>query len=66
VVPAGNKYSTILALGLLASGGSGFWNSILSYVGNLKALKETQAARAKRADEDGRPIPHPREGVLAP
>jgi hypothetical protein len=44
-----------LALGLLASGGSGFWNSILTYVTKAKDLKAAEAetrqieARAKRA-----------------
>jgi hypothetical protein len=37
-----------LALGLLASGGSGFWNSILTYVNKAKDIKvaaaETKAA----------------------
>jgi hypothetical protein len=43
-----------LALGLLASGGSGFWNSILTYVTKAKDLKAAEAetrqieARAKR------------------
>lgn len=33
-----------LVLGLLASGGSGFWNSIQDYVNNAKNLKAQQAA----------------------
>jgi hypothetical protein len=43
-----------LALGLLASGGSGFWNSILTYVTKAKDLKAAEAetrqidVRAKR------------------
>ena len=43
-----------LALGLLASGGSGFWNSILTYVTKAKDLKAAEVetrqieARAKR------------------
>jgi len=41
-------------LGLLASGGSGFWNSILTYVAKAKDLKAAEAetkqivVRAKR------------------
>jgi hypothetical protein len=44
-----------LALGLLASGGSGFWNSILTYVTKAKDVKAAEAetrqieARAKKA-----------------
>jgi hypothetical protein len=44
-----------LALGLLASGGSGFWNSILAYITKAKDVKAAEAetrqieARAKRA-----------------
>jgi hypothetical protein len=44
----GNPASTIVAFGLLASGGSGFWNSILGYVMSIKALKSADAAVAKR------------------
>jgi hypothetical protein len=35
----------ILGLGLLASGGSGFWNSILDYVTGLKDLTNAQAKK---------------------
>lgn len=34
----------IVALGLLASGGSGFWNSILTYVTKVKDLKSFDAS----------------------
>jgi hypothetical protein len=34
---------TIIGLGLLASGGSGLWNSVLTYLTNLKDLKKAQA-----------------------
>jgi len=37
----------IIGLGLLASGGSGFWNSIATYVLKLKDLKDVQAKVAK-------------------
>src|SRR5438067_123333 len=49
-----------LALGLLASGGSGFWNSILTYVTKAKDVKAAEAesrqveARAKK----GSPAKH--------
>ena len=33
----------IIALGLLASGGSGFWNSVLTYVANVKDIKKLVA-----------------------
>jgi len=32
---------SVIGLGLLASGGSGFWNSILSYLTQIKELKKT-------------------------
>jgi hypothetical protein len=66
LVPSTNQYSTIVALGLLASGGSGFWNAILSYVWNLKTLKSAEVERARRGEEGQRPLPQPREGVLKP
>ncbi len=38
---------TIIAIGLLASGGSGFWNSILTYLLKVKDIKEIKADKAK-------------------
>lgn len=40
---------SILGLGLLASGGSGFWNAILTYVTRLKDIKKAEAEVANRA-----------------
>lgn len=37
----------VLGLGLLASGGSGFWNSILTYVARVKDIKNAQADAMK-------------------
>lgn len=37
----------ILALGLLASGGSGFWNSVQTYVLMLKDLKKVEVNKAR-------------------
>jgi hypothetical protein len=42
-----STYPGILALGLLASGGSGFWNSILTYVGAAKDIKKAQVPVAQ-------------------
>ncbi|MDP1991496.1 MAG: hypothetical protein Q8K00_10785 [Syntrophales bacterium] len=39
---------SILGLGLLASGGSGFWNSVLTYVTKAKDIKKAQANAANR------------------
>lgn len=44
----------ILALGLLASGGSGFWNAILEYLLKVKDIKKFEAALKKRELEDKR------------
>ena len=41
---------SILGLGLLASGGSGFWNSVLTYVTKVKDIKTVEAdAKTKAA-----------------
>ena len=40
---------TVLGLGLLASGGSGFWNSVLGYVTKLKDIKKVEVDVAKKA-----------------
>ena len=41
-------YLPYVALGLLASGGSGFWNSILTYLTKVKDIKVTEAETLKR------------------
>ena len=46
---------TIFALGLLASGGSGFWNGILTYLKNLKDIRKAEVARLKGPDRGGGP-----------
>ncbi|NOT54006.1 MAG: hypothetical protein HOP18_05315 [Deltaproteobacteria bacterium] len=41
-----------VALGLLASGGSGFWNSVLTYVTKVKDVKKLEAdAKHSEAEE---------------
>lgn len=56
---------TVLALGLLASGGSGFWNTILTHVLNLKELKKTEVRERKERVATAA-IPQPSEGQLVP
>jgi hypothetical protein len=62
----GKTVMTVIALGLLASGGSGFWNSILGYVQRLKDIRAAQAEAATRPAPAVRPVPHPAEGKLRP
>jgi hypothetical protein len=59
-----NPTSTVIAFGLLASGGSGFWNSILGYVMSVKALKSADAATAKHGAmlAGATALPQPKEG----
>ncbi|MDD5261205.1 MAG: hypothetical protein PHD76_05080 [Methylacidiphilales bacterium] len=38
-----NPYAGVLALGLLASGGSGLWNSVLTYFSMVKEVKKNEA-----------------------
>lgn len=48
VVSAGWSTPTgVVALGLLASGGSGFWNSVLTYVTKVKDMKKMDAEEKK-------------------
>jgi hypothetical protein len=42
-----SKHEAIFALGLLASGGSGFWNTILTYLAKVKDIKEVEAEHKK-------------------
>ena len=52
VVPGlSEHWAGIVALGLLASGGSGFWNAILAYVLNVKDIKKVEAVKQKRSIE---------------
>ena len=39
LLPHNNQWEATILLGFLASGGSGFWNSILDYVNKLKNPK---------------------------
>jgi hypothetical protein len=38
---------SIIGLGLLASGGSGLWNSLLGYFSNIKKLNDPQSRNAQ-------------------
>ncbi|RJF87982.1 hypothetical protein D3874_13915 [Oleomonas cavernae] len=51
-----NHLVGIIAIGLLASGGSGFWNVILTYLLQLKDLKKLQVSESRPAME-GYPDP---------
>jgi len=42
---------SIIGLGLLASGGSGLWNSILGYVSSIKEIKKTEAKQGGQAGQ---------------
>lgn len=44
---SGNGLFLVLALGLLASGGSTLWNSILEYLLKIKDLKKSEVKRAE-------------------
>lgn len=44
-----NSIGGILTLGLLASGGSGLWNSVLTYVNKVKDIKKLEAEEKKKA-----------------
>lgn len=67
IIPDVQQVSLVLALGLLASGGSGFWNSILGYVTNLKNLQDATVQQVKKGVV---PVPltfsQPSEGSLRP
>jgi hypothetical protein len=49
VVPGWGEGSSVLALGFLASGGSGLWNSVLGYLTAVKDIKATAVKEAKAA-----------------
>lgn len=39
----------VITLGLLASGGSGFWNSVLDYVNEVKKIKKMEKIEKKQS-----------------
>ena len=43
-----NTTTGIIALGLLASGGSGFWNSVLGYVNEVKNIKKSETSEVEK------------------
>ena len=48
-LPAGsNTPAGVVVIGLLASGGSGFWNAILSYVLQVKELKKIEVKKTSK------------------
>jgi len=63
--PRPRGFGSVLALGLLASGGSGFWNSLLGYTVSLKTLKSAEARERRVATARVTVIPHPEEGSIA-
>ncbi|MGB0563772.1 MAG: hypothetical protein ACPGVO_18530 [Spirulinaceae cyanobacterium] len=48
---ASNNWN-ILGLGLLASGGSGFWHTVLTYFAKVKDIKTLEAEAIKRASQE--------------
>jgi hypothetical protein len=44
LIPQSANFWSILGLGLLASGGSGFWNTIVTYFAKIKDIKGAEAA----------------------
>jgi len=67
IVPGWDNLPGLLALGLLASGGSGFWNSIQGYVNLVKDIKKLER-REKRLEARLPPAPgrdpHPTGGAV--
>lgn len=58
-------WPTVVALGFLTSGGSGFWNSMLGYVTSLKELKKVDVK--ERTEAAGvLVVPQPTVGTLTP
>jgi drug/metabolite transporter (DMT)-like permease len=58
VAPEGwTEWPGVLALGLLASGGSGFWNSVQTYVSKAKDLKKFEAMEKKLELPNVKPRP---------
>ncbi|WP_368178635.1 hypothetical protein [Aeromonas sp. R7-1] len=56
IAPPGIKTSldgmTVIIIGLLASGGSGLWNAVLSYVLQIKDLKKEEVNKQKIKTSD--------------
>lgn len=59
-----NHEAGVFAIGLLASGGSGFWNAILSYLLQVKELKkqEVKTAQGESVPSGSNALPEPNLG----
>lgn len=55
----GNSGLAILSVGLLASGGSAFWNGILSYLLQVKDLKKQEVKASQNQLLPSKPDVHP-------
>lgn len=64
VMPGETRWLTLVGLGLLASGGSGFWNSMLTYVVSLKELKRVEVRDRTAPPAEVQVTPQPLEGEL--
>jgi hypothetical protein len=54
-----NNLPGLLALGLLASGGSGFWNSVQGYFNQIKDIKKLEVKEKKLETGSARVPPGP-------
>lgn len=66
IAPGKTPFWSVLAVGLLASGGSGFWHTILGLVTSTRDLRRATVREVEREAQAIGTIPRPTEGVLAP
>jgi hypothetical protein len=57
IIPGLNNLPGLLALGFLASGGSGFWNSVQAYLNQVKDIKKLEA-NVKKVQAAAAQVPH--------
>jgi hypothetical protein len=66
IAPGRAPFWSVLAVGLLASGGSGFWHTILGLVTSSRDLRRANVQEIQQETQVVGTIPRPTEGVLAP
>jgi len=66
IAPGKTPVWSVLAVGLLASGGSGFWHTILGLVTSSRDLRRATVREVEGKTEVIGTIPRPTEGVMVP
>lgn len=66
IAPGKAPFWSVVAVGLLASGGSGFWHTILGLVTSTRDLRRANVREIEQETQSIGSIPRPTEGAMVP